>query len=162
MTRQPNRVVDAHVHLWDPARTDWYPYLSGRHQLDMGDVTGMSRRFDVATYLAEADGWNVEKLVNVAAATGRHSVDETIFIDERADLDGHPDAIVGVPMSKDHTGTAQLQRLIDCGYRVAITAELDDVDDVDDAIAIAALVPSSRFAHAVSTAIGTAEPRPVN
>ena len=28
MTAQPARVVDAHVHLWDPARTDWYPYLS--------------------------------------------------------------------------------------------------------------------------------------
>ena len=30
MTAKPARVVDAHVHLWDPARTDWYPYLSGR------------------------------------------------------------------------------------------------------------------------------------
>jgi predicted TIM-barrel fold metal-dependent hydrolase len=94
MTR-PVRVVDAHVHLWDPARTDWYPYLSGRQQLDMGDVTGMARRFDVATYQAESAGWNVEKLVNVAAATGRHSIDETLALDRRADVDGHPDAIVG-------------------------------------------------------------------
>ena len=68
MARQPVRVVDAHVHLWDPARTDWYPYLSGRQQLNMGDVTGMSRRFDVPTYLAESARWNVQKLVNVAAA----------------------------------------------------------------------------------------------
>ena len=44
----------------------------------MGDVTGMSRRFDVPTYQSEAAGWNVEKLVNVAAATGRHSVEETL------------------------------------------------------------------------------------
>lgn len=95
MTRRPARVVDAHVHLWDPARTDWYPYLSGRQQLDMGDVTGMSRRFDVPTYLAESAVWNVQKLVNVAAATGRHSIDETLELDRRADLDGHPDAIVG-------------------------------------------------------------------
>ena len=43
---------------------------SGGMQLDMGDVTGMARRFDVPTYQAEAAGWNVEKLVNVAAATG--------------------------------------------------------------------------------------------
>ena len=81
---QPTRVVDAHVHLWDPARTDWYPYLSGRQQLELGDVTGMSRRFDVATYRAESAGWNVEKLVNVAAATGRHSIDETIELDRAA------------------------------------------------------------------------------
>ncbi|MFI5044866.1 MAG: amidohydrolase family protein [Acidimicrobiales bacterium] len=95
MARQPVRVVDAHVHLWDPARTDWYPYLSGRQQLNMGDVTGMSRRFDVPTYLAESARWNVQKLVNVAAATGNHSIEETLELDRRAEVDGHPDAIVG-------------------------------------------------------------------
>jgi L-fuconolactonase len=95
MMRTPRRVVDAHVHLWDPARTDWYPYLSGGRELNMGDVTGMSRRFDVGTYRAESAGWNVEKLVNVAAATGLHSIDETLALDRQADVDGHPDAIVG-------------------------------------------------------------------
>jgi predicted TIM-barrel fold metal-dependent hydrolase len=95
MTVQPARVVDAHVHLWDPARTDWYPYLSGRQQLDMGDTSGMARRFDVPTYRAESAGWNVEKLVNVAAATGYHSIDETLELDRRAGADGHPDAIIG-------------------------------------------------------------------
>jgi L-fuconolactonase len=95
-TSRPARIVDAHVHLWDPARTDWYPYLSaGQDQLNMGDVSGMSRRFDVPTYLAESAGWNVEKLVNVAAATGGHSVEETLELDRRAGVDGHPDAIVG-------------------------------------------------------------------
>lgn len=95
MTRPPTRVVDAHVHLWDPARTDWYPYLSGRQQLNMGDVSGMARRFDVPTYRAESARWNVDKLVNVAAATGRHSIEETLELDRRANVDGHPDAIVG-------------------------------------------------------------------
>ena len=95
MTSPPRRVVDAHVHLWDPARPDWYPYLSGGMQLNMGDVTGMARRFDVPTYLAEAAGWNVEKLVNVAAAIGHHSIDETLELDSRAEVDGHPDAIIG-------------------------------------------------------------------
>jgi predicted TIM-barrel fold metal-dependent hydrolase len=61
----------------------------------MGDVSGMARRFDVPTYLAESAAWNVEKLVNVAAATGAHSVDETLELDRRAETDGHPDAIVG-------------------------------------------------------------------
>jgi L-fuconolactonase len=96
-TTRPVRIVDAHVHLWDPARADWYPYLSrGANQLNMGDVSGMSRRFDVATYFAESAGWNVEKLVNVAAATGGHSIAETLELDRRADADGHPDAIVAV------------------------------------------------------------------
>jgi predicted TIM-barrel fold metal-dependent hydrolase len=96
VTLRPDRVVDAHVHLWDPARTDWYPYLSAaKDKLNMGDVSGMSRHFDVRTYLAEAEGWNVEKLVNVAAATGAHSVDETLELDRRANVDGHPDAIIG-------------------------------------------------------------------
>jgi predicted TIM-barrel fold metal-dependent hydrolase len=61
----------------------------------MGDVSGMSRRFDVPTYLRESAGWNVEKLVNVAAATGRHSIAETLELDRRADADTHPDAIIG-------------------------------------------------------------------
>lgn len=111
MTRPPTRVVDAHVHLWDPARTDWYPYLSGRHELNMGDVTGMARLFDVPTYLAESARWNVEKLVNVAAATGRHSVEETLHLDRRADIDGHPDAIVGgIPPTES---TAEVVELLD-------------------------------------------------
>ncbi len=93
--RRPVRIVDAHVHLWDPANTDWYPYLSGRRELNMGDVTGMSRRFDVATYQVESAGWNVEKLINVAAATGSHSIEETLYLDVLANTDGHPDAIIG-------------------------------------------------------------------
>ncbi|MBA2609911.1 MAG: amidohydrolase [Actinobacteria bacterium] len=104
--RRPVRIVDCHVHLWDPARTDWYPYLSGRQQLNMGDTTGMNRLFDVGTYKAESAGWNVEKLVNVAAATGRHSVDETLALDARADADGHPDAIIGGLPPADSIGEA--------------------------------------------------------
>lgn len=93
--RRPVRIVDAHVHLWDPAHTDWYPYLSGGMQLDLGDVRGMARRFDVPTYRSEATGWNVEKLVNVAAATGAQSVDETLALDAVAAATGQPAAIVG-------------------------------------------------------------------
>lgn len=110
MTR-PARVVDAHVHLWDPARTDWYPYLSGRMALNMGDTQGMARHFDVPTYQAESAGWSVEKLVNVAAAVGHHSVDETLELDRRAEADGHPDAIVGgIPPTES---TAEAVALLD-------------------------------------------------
>jgi predicted TIM-barrel fold metal-dependent hydrolase len=111
MTTKPTRIVDAHVHLWDPARADWYPYLAGRQQLDMGDTSGMARRFDVPTYLAESAGWNVEKLVNVAAATGRHSIDETLELDRRAangedGSAGQPAAIVGGLPPTDSTAEA--------------------------------------------------------
>lgn len=95
MTSTPDRIVDAHVHLWDPARTEWYPYLGGGQDLGMGDVTGMARRFDPDVYRAEAGRWNVVKLVNVAAATGRHSVAETLELDRRADAEGEPAALIG-------------------------------------------------------------------
>ena len=94
MTDRPARIVDAHIHLWDPARTDWYPYLAGKQDVGV-DVSGSSRRFDVPTYMAESAGWNVVKLVNVAAATGKHSIDETLAMDAMADEVGHPDGIVG-------------------------------------------------------------------
>jgi predicted TIM-barrel fold metal-dependent hydrolase len=95
MTTKPTRVVDAHVHIWDPARTDWYPYLSRPQENGPGDTSGMYRLFDVDTYKAESARWNVEKFVNVAAATGRNSVDETIELDRNAQASGGPDAIVG-------------------------------------------------------------------
>ena len=60
-----------------------------------GDASRMYRRFDLDTYRAETSDWNVEKIVNVAAATGRHSVDETIALDASADQAGGPDAIIG-------------------------------------------------------------------
>jgi predicted TIM-barrel fold metal-dependent hydrolase len=93
MTERPTRVVDAHVHIWDPARTDWYPYLS--HPPDTAHASGMYRAFAVDTYRAESAGWNVEKFVNVAAATGGHSIDETLELDREATARGGPDAIVG-------------------------------------------------------------------
>jgi predicted TIM-barrel fold metal-dependent hydrolase len=55
----------------------------------------MFRRFDVDTYQAETARWNVEKFVNVAAATGRHSIEETIELDDKAAASGRPDAIIG-------------------------------------------------------------------
>ena len=91
---RPTRVVDAHVHLWDPARTDWYPYLS-RPPQGMPAGAGMYRRFDVDTYRTEAAQWHVDKIVNVAAATGPNSVDETLELDAKAAERGGPDAIVG-------------------------------------------------------------------
>jgi predicted TIM-barrel fold metal-dependent hydrolase len=105
MTAKPKRIVDCHVHLWDPARTDWYPYLSGRQQLNMGDTKGMERLFDVPTYKAESSGWNVVALVNVAAATGMHSIDETLELDGR---DGVDAIIGGLPPTESPADAIEL------------------------------------------------------
>ena len=94
-TPQPRRVVDAHVHLWDPARTDWYPYLSGHQELDMGDVSGMSRLFDAETYAGESAAWNVEKFAHVAAAAAPFTLAETMEREELGETTGNPAAIVG-------------------------------------------------------------------
>ena len=71
------RVVDAHVHLWDPARAEWYPFLAGAQELNMGDISGMVRKFDETTYFAESAKWHVEKFVHVAAAAAPFTVAET-------------------------------------------------------------------------------------
>jgi L-fuconolactonase len=89
------RIVDAHVHLWDPARADWYPYLAGQQQLDMGDTSGMARHFDQDTYFEESKRWPIEKFVHIAAANSRFSIEETLELDEQARSTGHPDAIIG-------------------------------------------------------------------
>src|SRR5690348_14487185 len=96
MVSKPGRVVDAHIHLWDPDRTDWYPYLARPEMLvPSGDPSRLARRFDVETYGAETAGWNVEKFVNVAAATGRNSAAETIELDGSAEAAGGPHGIIG-------------------------------------------------------------------
>ena len=55
----------------------------------------------------------------------------------------------GVPMSADDTGTAQRARLDELGLRVDELEHLRDVDTFDDARAVAAERPQSRFARAL-------------
>jgi predicted TIM-barrel fold metal-dependent hydrolase len=102
---KPTRVVDAHVHLWDPANTAWYPYL-GKPPKGATAGEGMYRRFDADTYRAESADWNVEKFVNVAAATGPNSIDETIELDRTAPDQGGPTAIIGGLPPTDSTADA--------------------------------------------------------
>jgi len=103
------RVVDAHVHLWDPARADWYPFLAGMQELDMGDISGMCRRFDQPIYFSEAAKWNVQKFVHVAASA--KLVDETRELDELAEATGHPDVIIGGLLPS--AGIAENERQLD-------------------------------------------------
>jgi rSAM/selenodomain-associated transferase 1 len=59
-----------------------------------------------------------------------------------------------VPMSTSDTGAATLCRLRGYGLRVALLPTLRDVDTADDAQAVAALCPGSRFASAVRAHVG--------
>jgi len=59
-----------------------------------------------------------------------------------------PDPVVflGVPMSTDRTGAAQHTRLRSLGLRVALLPRLRDVDEFDDALAVASDAPDGTFA----------------
>jgi glycosyltransferase A (GT-A) superfamily protein (DUF2064 family) len=61
----------------------------------------------------------------------------------------HPDrrALVGVPMSTDHTGRDQLRRLQALGLRVAMLPRLRDMDTPRDAAYIAAHYPALRVSR---------------
>lgn len=58
-----------------------------------------------------------------------------------------PGLFVGVPMSTESTGRDQEARLREHGLTVSLLPELRDVDRIDDARAVAALAPDSRFAR---------------
>ena len=63
------------------------------------------------------------------------------------------DAFVGIPTSSGDTGARQLARLRELGLDPVLLEERCDVDTWDDAIAVAHLAPSTRFAATVA-AIG--------
>jgi glycosyltransferase A (GT-A) superfamily protein (DUF2064 family) len=63
------------------------------------------------------------------------------------------DLIRGIPCSRDDTGARQLARLRDAGLTVGLLPTLTDVDEIDDAITVAGLIPESRFAAAVNGAL---------
>jgi glycosyltransferase A (GT-A) superfamily protein (DUF2064 family) len=64
------------------------------------------------------------------------------------------DVFTGVPMSTEITGEAQARRLDRLGLRRRRLPELRDVDTIEDARAVAALIPRSRFAVALERVCG--------
>jgi glycosyltransferase A (GT-A) superfamily protein (DUF2064 family) len=60
------------------------------------------------------------------------------------------DLLRGVPMSQTDTGAHQLARLASAGLRTRHLNTLTDVDTIDDARTVAALIPDSRFALALA------------
>jgi rSAM/selenodomain-associated transferase 1 len=59
----------------------------------------------------------------------------------------------GVPMSTPLTGARQRRRMHRLGLRTVALPTLRDVDVIEDAVAVAAAVPSSRFARALDLAL---------
>lgn len=90
-----DRIVDAHIHLWDRSRTDWYPYLGDTDPHAGQARQGMHRTYTLDDYLVDTAAWNVEKLIHVAAARAPFEVAETVELDELATSTGHPAAIIG-------------------------------------------------------------------
>jgi glycosyltransferase A (GT-A) superfamily protein (DUF2064 family)/SAM-dependent methyltransferase len=66
-----------------------------------------------------------------------------------------PGAIRGVPMSTAHTGGDQLVRLEHLGLRVGLLPMMRDVDDPDDAAAVAAAAPATRFGRLHRRLVGS-------
>ena len=60
-----------------------------------------------------------------------------------------PNVFLGVPMSQPDTGERQLERLHELHLATALHAQLRDVDYFDDAVAVAAHLPTSEFARLV-------------
>ena len=71
-----------------------------------------------------------------------------------------PDPVVflDVPMSTSRTAAAQRNRLGALGLRVGELPRLHDVDRIEDAYAVASMIPGSRFAGMLATV----RPRPVS
>lgn len=96
------RLVDPHVHHWDPVNTEWYPFLSP--DFDLADLAiagaeSMRRRYLVEDYLADAAPWNLDKYVHVNATGG-----EKAYLGEAEWLAGLGGRLAGV------IGTVELEQ----------------------------------------------------
>jgi len=88
--------VDAHIHLWDLQRIR-YPWLTPPFAADgpNGSVAAIAHDFTVADYRAQAARWHVVGAVHIdAGADPAQALDETRWLEEVADADGLPTAIV--------------------------------------------------------------------
>jgi rSAM/selenodomain-associated transferase 1 len=94
-------------------------------------------------------------LGRVAAALDQDEVDAVLGPAEDGGYwligldDPVPEAVRGVPMSRDDTLVEQRRRLVELSLRVHETVCLRDVDHFDDALSVAAGAPRGRFARVV-------------
>lgn len=89
----PTHIVDAHVHLWEISKRDWYP---GLEDFATSVDTDLYRDFLIDDYLSAAGDFDVTKFVHVSAVTKPGSyLDETEWIDAYANANDLDVAIIG-------------------------------------------------------------------
>ncbi|ESQ88698.1 amidohydrolase family protein [Asticcacaulis benevestitus] len=95
------RFVDAHVHLWQLAKSDRtglrYPWLTPPFTDDgpNGSVEAIASDYTLNDYFADAAGYPVEKIVHIdAGAHPDDALNETKWLQSLADAGRKPNAIV--------------------------------------------------------------------
>lgn len=87
-------IIDAHAHLWDPARHPWYP---GLHAFaEHAAYPGLLDRHLVADYAAHQTGVTLAGLVHVSATTAPHAyLDEARWLEEELGAASVPAVTIG-------------------------------------------------------------------
>ena len=90
-------VVDPHIHLWNPHKLR-YPWMAGAGGNFMGPCDPILKTYEVADFLADAQGISVQKVVHIDAAHDpAEPLKETAWLQALADAPGSrgmPQAIV--------------------------------------------------------------------
>jgi rSAM/selenodomain-associated transferase 1 len=151
-------VLDGDIRSWSPAGFDILAQRGGR--LDQRIATACDEAFATVALPLLVIGADTPQLTSalLAAAAAQLAAPGIDAVIGPATDGGYwllglrtpsRDLIEGVPMSVPSTGITQLARLSAGGLRVALAPTLTDVDTPDDALAVAAQAPHSRFAAAL-------------
>jgi L-fuconolactonase len=94
------RLVDAHVHLWEPSARPWYPAMqdpvAAKAFAGLGDVTRMARDFLVPQLREETSAVELLGLVHVSAVSApRVHIEEGVWVDGVLDEIGLPAVTIG-------------------------------------------------------------------
>jgi hypothetical protein len=144
-------VLDGPPGPWLPAGIDVVP--QGRGGLDVRLAAGFAAVDGPALLIGmDTPQVNAALLGEALTVLARRGVDAALGMATDGGwwalglTEPDPDDLLGVPMSTPNTGAAQLARLLARGRRVRRLPSLRDVDRIEDARAVAASHPHTRFA----------------
>jgi predicted TIM-barrel fold metal-dependent hydrolase len=133
--KNPPRVVDTHMHHWDPANTEWFPHLAPEFDLSLIGIEHADRlkvRYLQPDYLAETAAWRLDAYIHVNATSGPRA-----FLDEPArlaDVGGPLRGLIGTVnlFGGDESPTTQLEiqarTPLFRGVRIIPAPDLDSAD----------------------------------